>query len=152
MNHAARDYLVAQLRALGLAPHVQRAVVQKNYVDYNANYEATMGVVHNVLVRLPGARPTGCGARPLLLVAQIDSETASLGAARSAAPMAALLETVRALRAGTPPANDIRCCSPMASVSAAWACRPSPSSIRGRAKSAWHCVSTAWGAAAHWNW
>ncbi|QNA91196.1 M28 family peptidase [Massilia sp. Dwa41.01b] len=44
----------------------------------------------------------------LLLVAQIDSETASLGAARSAAPMAALLETtVRALRAGTPPANDI---------------------------------------------
>ena len=56
-NAEARAYLLARLRALGFTPQVQRALVQKNYVDYNANYEATMGVVHNVLVRLPGTAP-----------------------------------------------------------------------------------------------
>ncbi len=56
-NHQARAWLVERLRAIGLDPQVQRALVQKNYVDYNANYEATMGVVHNVLVRLPGTAP-----------------------------------------------------------------------------------------------
>jgi len=105
-NHAARAYLIARLRAIGLDPQVQRALVQKNYVDYNANYEATMGVVHNVLVRLPGAAPDRLRRSSLLLVAHIDSDHASLGAS-GAAPVAALVETLRALRAGSPLANDV---------------------------------------------
>ncbi|MFC3459965.1 M28 family peptidase [Massilia haematophila] len=105
-NRRARGYLVEQLRALGLDPQVQPATVQKNYVDYNANYEAIVGVVHNVLVRLPG---TGAGRerRPALLVAvHYDSAPASVGAARGA-PAAALLEMLRALRTGPRLANDL---------------------------------------------
>ncbi|MFC5459384.1 M28 family peptidase [Massilia niabensis] len=109
-NRAARDYLLHQLRALGLEPQVQRAVVLKNYVDYNANYESTMGVVHNVLVRLPGTAPDRLRRPGLLLVAHLDSAQASLGAASGAAPVAALLETLRALHAlhtSAPLANDV---------------------------------------------
>jgi hypothetical protein len=105
-NHAARAYLLARLRAIGLEPQVQRALVQKNYVDYNANYETTMGIVHNVLVRLPGTAPDRLRRPSLLLVAHIDSDPASLGAS-GAAPVAALVETLRALRAGAALENDV---------------------------------------------
>jgi hypothetical protein len=105
-NHAARAWLLARLRALGLEPQVQRAIVQKNYVDYSANYEATMGVVHNVLVRVPGTAPDRLRRPSLLLVAHLDSEPTSLGSS-AAAPVAALLETLRALRANAPLANDV---------------------------------------------
>ncbi|MDB5746836.1 MAG: hypothetical protein JWP72_1684 [Massilia sp.] len=106
-NRAARGYLVHQLRALGLEPQVQRAVALKNYVDYNANYEATMGVVHNVLVRLPGTAPDRMRRPAILLAAYYDSDPASLRAASGAAPSAALLETLRALRSSAPLANDV---------------------------------------------
>jgi len=112
-NRRAREHIVDQLRALGYAPQVQRAVVQKNYVDYNANYDAIVGVVHNVLLRIPGSASKGANVqrRPaLLLVAHYDSGPATLGAARGGMPVAALLETLRALRsahAKAPPANDI---------------------------------------------
>jgi hypothetical protein len=105
-NHQARAWLVERLRAIGLEPQVQRALVQKNFVDYNANYEATMGVVHNVLVRLPGTAPDRLQRRSLLLVAHLDSDHASLGASK-AAPVAALIETLRMLRAGPRLANDV---------------------------------------------
>jgi len=110
-NRRAREYIVGQLRALGYAPQVQRAVVQKNYVDYNANYEAIVGVVHNVLVRIPGrASSTSPGSerRPALLLAvHYDSARTSLGVARDAMPVSAALEMLRALRSAPPPANDV---------------------------------------------
>jgi len=105
-NREARAYLIERLRAIGLAPQVQRALVQKNFVDYNANYEATMGVVHNVLVRLPGSAPERRPRASLLLVAHLDSDHASLDAS-GAAPVAALIETLRALRAGAPLTHDV---------------------------------------------
>lgn len=109
-NRAARDYLVDQLRALGLEPQVQRATVLKNVVDYNANYQSTVAVVHNVLVRLPGTAPDRLRRPAILLAAYYDSDPASLRAASGAAPVAALLETLRALRSlhsGAPLANDV---------------------------------------------
>lgn len=105
-NAQARAWLLARLRLLGVEPQVQRALVQKNYVDYNANYEASMAVVHNVLVRLPGTAPDRLRRPALLLAAHLDSDPASLGAS-GAAPVAALLETLRALRAGPPLENDV---------------------------------------------
>jgi len=105
-NQRARAYLVERLHTLGFAPQVQRALVQKNFVDYNANVEATMAVVHNVLVRLPGMAPDRLRRPSLLLVACLDSDPASLGAS-GAAPMAALVETLRALRAGPRLDNDV---------------------------------------------
>jgi len=115
-NRRAREHIVGQLRALGYAPQVQRAIVQKNYVDYNANYEAIVGVVHNVLVRVPGTAPgtvtdtagSGQPRRPALLLAvYYDSDRASLGVARDGMPVAAALEMLRALRHGPAPANDV---------------------------------------------
>jgi len=106
-NRRAREHIVGQLQALGYAPQVQRAVVQKNYVDYNANYEAIVGVVHNVLVRLPGTAPDRARRPALLLAVHYDSERASLGVARGAMPVAAALEVLRALRSGPPLANDV---------------------------------------------
>lgn len=102
----ARGYIVEQLRALGLDPQVQRATVQKNYVDYNANYEAIVGVVHNVLVRLPGTSPDRLRRPALLVAVHYDSAPASVGAAKGA-PAAALLEMLRALRMGPRLANDV---------------------------------------------
>ncbi len=105
-NRRARGYIVEQLRALGLDPQVQRATVQKNYVDYNANYEAIVGVVHNVLVRLPGTSPDRLRRPALLVAVHYDSAPASVGAAKGA-PAAALLEMLRALRMGPRLANDV---------------------------------------------
>lgn len=105
-NRRARGYIVEQLRALGLDPQVQRATVQKNYVDYNANYEAIVGVVHNVLVRLPGTSPDRLRRPALLAAVHYDSAPTSVGAAKGA-PAAALLEMLRALGMGPRLANDV---------------------------------------------
>ena len=105
-NARARDYLVAQLRAMGLAPEVQRATVRKSVVYFFGGRHTTIGVVHNVVARIRGSAPDA-GRRPaLLLTTHYDSGSATLDAARGAPGVAALLETARALRAA-PPANDV---------------------------------------------
>ena len=109
-NRRVREHIVGQLQALGYAPQVQRTVVQKNYVDYNANYEAIVGVVHNVLVRVPGTDSSNADRqrRPALLLAvYYDSDRGSLGVARGGMPVAASLEMLRALHHGPAPANDV---------------------------------------------
>ncbi|MGF6272153.1 hypothetical protein ABIB38_000495 [Massilia sp. UYP11] len=105
-NAQARAYLLAELRAMGLAPAVQRATVRKSVVYYFGAIHNTVGVVHNVVARIPGSAPDG-GRRPaLLLTAHYDSGNAVHKAAHGAVTMAALLETARSLRAA-PPASDV---------------------------------------------
>lgn len=106
-NAAARDYIVAQLRGMGLQPAVQRTTVQKTTIRYWGGSHLTVGVVHNVVVRLPGSAPDRAKRPALLLATHYDSAKMSLGAARAALPVAGLLETARALSAGRAPANDI---------------------------------------------
>jgi hypothetical protein len=104
-NQAARRYLTDQIRALGLAPEVQTETVQAASVDLMGNVHVSLAVVHNVLVRLPGSGQRG---RPAVLAsARYDSGAGSLGAADGALSSAALLETLRVLRAGPPPDNDV---------------------------------------------
>lgn len=105
-NAKARAYLAAELRAMGLAPTVQRATVRKSVVYYFGAIHNTVGVVHNVIARIPGTA-LDAGRRPaLLLTAHYDSGNAVGNTARGATTMAALLETARSLRAA-PPANDV---------------------------------------------
>jgi len=105
-NAQARAYLVSQLRAMGLAPAVQRATVRKSVVYHFGGIHNTVGVVHNVVARIPGSAPDA-GRRPALLLAtHYDSGNAVQDAARGAATSAALLETARILGAA-PPANDV---------------------------------------------
>jgi hypothetical protein len=106
-NARARQYIVDQLRAAGLDPQVQTTTVRNVSVDWLANANVTLGVVHNVVARLPGAAP-GHASRPFLLVtAHYDSGEDTLGAASGAASAAAMLEALRAARRGQPLANDV---------------------------------------------
>jgi hypothetical protein len=95
-NARVRKDLLGQIAALGLQPEVQRAAV----------FRAPTGdgvVVHNVLVRLPGTAPTGA----VLLTAHYDSVNSTPGAGDNGMAVAAMVETLRALRAGPPLRNDL---------------------------------------------
>lgn len=106
-NARARDYILAQLRAIGLRPQVQTATVQKSTVRFWGGTDVTLGVVHNIVLRLPGSAPDRLRRPALLLAAHYDSGNDTPGAARGAAQAAALIETARALHAGPAHANDI---------------------------------------------
>jgi hypothetical protein len=106
-NRQARDYLLTQLRAIGLSPEVQTAMAQTVSSDLTANARVTLAEVHNVVVKKPGML-AGHGQRPAVLaVAHFDSAGDSLGAADGAASAAALLEALRVLQAGPPLDNDL---------------------------------------------
>jgi hypothetical protein len=92
-----RDYLLSQITALGVAPELQRAT------GVTPRYQVA-GSVENIVVRLKGSSGM---ADAVALVAHYDSVPAGPGAADDGAGVAALLETLRALRAGPPLRNDI---------------------------------------------
>jgi hypothetical protein len=92
-----RDYLVAQLGNLGLEPQIQNTTgVGTRYAD--------AGRVQNILARMPGRQN---GGPAVVLVAHYDSVEAGPGAADDGAAVAAILETIRALRAGGPLLHDM---------------------------------------------
>jgi Peptidase family M28 len=92
-----RQAIVAELSRLGLAPTIQSAEVVSTQSD------RVGGTVHNVVASLSG---TGAG-RSLLLVAHYDSVAIAPGAADDGTGVVVLLETARALRAGSPLRNDV---------------------------------------------
>jgi hypothetical protein len=97
-DHArVRDYVVAQLARLGASPTVQRTTAVGTRFPVS-------GRVENVAARLPGRAP---GGPAVLLVAHYDGVAAGPAAADDGAGTAALLETVRALRAAPPLAHDV---------------------------------------------
>ena len=81
-----RDYISQQLVALGLAPELQ-----------------STAVVKNILARLKGTN----NSRAVLLVGHYDSVPDAPGASDDGAAVAALLETLRALKAAPPLSNDV---------------------------------------------
>lgn len=91
-----RAHLVRELAALGLSPQVQ-----SGFSIGTDQY--TAGMAHNVVARLPGTRP----GKALLLAAHYDTAPVSPGAADNGASLAAILEALRALRAGGAVRNDI---------------------------------------------
>jgi Peptidase family M28 len=93
-NAGVRDYLLAELRDLGLQPNVLAATaVRGNEVAW----------VENIHARIPGRASTG----HVVLAAHYDSVAHAPGAADDAAGVAAILETARALRATSPLRNEI---------------------------------------------
>ena len=96
-NARVREYLVRELNALGLETHVQSTVgVTPRF--------ASMGVVNNVVARLRGRDSDG---RAVLLVAHYDSQAAGPGAGDDAHGVAAILESIRALRFGAQLRDDV---------------------------------------------
>ena len=92
-----REYLVSQFTNLGVTPEVQRAT------GVTARYQVA-GTVENIVARVKG---TNGVSDAIALVAHYDSVPAGPGAGDDGAGVAALLETLRALRAGPPLRNDI---------------------------------------------
>ena len=84
-----RDYVAGQLSALGLAPQIQQTTA------VGTRYQE-VGRVQNILARLPGSTPNG---KTVLIMAHYDGVEAGPAASDDAAGSAALLETLRALRA-----------------------------------------------------
>jgi hypothetical protein len=100
-NAAVRDYLVEELSALGFEPEVQKTTAAY-YFSLGGVAEA--GTPENVLVRLEG---TADGGKAFLLMAHYDSVSTAPGAGDDGAGVAAMLETLRALKAGPPLKNDV---------------------------------------------
>jgi hypothetical protein len=99
-GHAdVRDYLLGEIRALGLEPQVQATfglrIVHSSW--------AIAGAVENILVRLPGTEPDGA----ILLMAHYDSAPAVPGAADNGSGVVTILEILRSLQAGPPLRQDV---------------------------------------------
>lgn len=93
-----RDYIIARLVALGLKPQVQTTTA------VGTRYQSA-GRVQNILAWLPGSNSSG---KALLIAVHYDGVPAGPAAADDGAGCAALLETLRALRARKQPlANDV---------------------------------------------
>jgi len=105
-NAAARDYIAAQVRALGLVPAIQSETVQAQSVRMVRNVHVTLAEVNNIVVRKPG-RHAAPDKPAIVVIAHYDSGAATLGAADGAMSAAAMLEALRVLQAGPPLANDL---------------------------------------------
>jgi Peptidase family M28 len=97
--HAAvREYLMTQLKAMGLRPEIQATtVIQPGDGGFGA------GRVQNVLVRIPGKASTGA----IVLDGHYDAADTGPGASDCGSCVVTGLETLRAIRAGTPLNNDL---------------------------------------------
>ncbi len=84
-----RDYIVDQLVALGLQPQIQKTTA------IGTRYREA-GRVQNILARLPGSEPN---SKAVLIMSHYDGVGAGPAAADDGAGVAAMLETLRALRA-----------------------------------------------------
>lgn len=103
-EHArVRDYLVHALQAMEVVVEHQQTTVVR--VGTRGGYAGPVraGRVHNLLARIRGNDSSGA----ILLVSHYDSVPAAPGAADASSCVAAILESVRALREGPPLRNDV---------------------------------------------
>jgi hypothetical protein len=93
-----RDYIIGQLSKIGLRAVIQQATA------IGTRYQQA-GRVQNIVARLPGSAP---GGKAVLIVAHYDGVEAGPAASDDGAGSAAILETLRALRARNRPlAHDV---------------------------------------------
>lgn len=97
-HERVRALLVERLTALGLEPEVQTttSVIEETGV-------ARAATVRNVVARVPGTGPTGT----VLVTAHYDSRELAVGAGDDGSGVVAIIEALRALRAGAPLRNDL---------------------------------------------
>jgi len=97
-HDAVRDLILRMWRDLGFEPEIQAGLVFGAAEHYAARVE-------NILAVLPGTWPTPGGA--IMLASHYDSVEDAPGAADDGSGVVTLLETARALKAGSPLAEDV---------------------------------------------
>lgn len=95
------DYIFNELASMGLSPEIQQASIVQQ-IESGFVRGASLS---NIVARLKGTEQ-GAG-RALMLTAHYDSKQSSFGAGDDGAAIAAILETVRTLKAGAPLKNDV---------------------------------------------
>ena len=98
-HRAVQEYLAQEIRALGLEPDIRT----QTEVAKRRGWLSVAGTVSNICARLEGSE----GGRAVLLMAHYDSVSTGPGANDNATAVAALLETLRALKAGPKLKNDV---------------------------------------------
>lgn len=93
-----RDYLVSELKSLGVSPEVQ--LETENLTIWGNPYE---GKVENIVARIPGKDSSGT----VMITSHYDTDTHSPGAADAGSGVVAILETVRALMESSQLKNDV---------------------------------------------
>jgi hypothetical protein len=99
-----REYVIAELKALGLEPEIQRPRDARPAASEPGRSPA-IADVQNIVARWRGSGPTA--KKALLLSAHYDSAERGPGAADDASGVAAILETLRALKTGPPLKRDL---------------------------------------------
>ncbi len=97
-HERVRQYLSGQMQALGLDPAVQTHTGVEG-----TSHRINAARVSNLVGRLKGTDST----RAVMLVAHYDSVDRAPGAGDDGGGVAAILETVRAIKAGPPLRNDV---------------------------------------------
>lgn len=100
-NTRVRNYLVDQLKSMGLGPQVQKAVAATSWDIGGAPYGS--GLVQNVIGLISGTSSTGT----VLLMAHYDSVQTGPGAGDNGSGVVTLLETLRALQSSAPLRNNV---------------------------------------------
>ena len=98
-----REYLRAELAAMGLNAEVQKTTAVLHRGRNRGSMLPSAGTVHNVVARLYGTDHS----KAILLAAHYDSVPTGPGASDDGAAVAAMLETLRALKATSPLKNDV---------------------------------------------
>ncbi len=95
--YKVRDYILTQMEDLGLDAEVQRTLAQ------NPLREDEVALVENILARIPGTN----SSQAIVFIGHYDSPPHSPGAGDDSAAVGVLIETARALIAGSPLKNDV---------------------------------------------
>ncbi len=99
-EHAAvREYIVETLRSYGVEPEIQTATV----IDRQGAPVLLAGTVRNVIAKLPGTE----NSKAILVAGHYDTSPQAFGASDDGAAVVAMLESLRALKAGPPLKNDV---------------------------------------------
>lgn len=96
-NARVREYLLKQLRSLGLDPTIQNATAAVTFDVLRA------AMVQNIIARVKGT----ANSKAVLVAAHYDSAPSAPGASDDAYAVAAILETLRALKSRPPLKNDL---------------------------------------------
>lgn len=98
-NRRAMDTILNRLRSIGVEASVEErpSVCRTRFASVNA------GTVRNIVAIVPGVEP----GPMTLLMAHYDSVARGPGAADDGAGVAAILEVLRALKSGAPPARSV---------------------------------------------